>query len=295
MDYTSEDVVRAASQAGFTGDNLRTSVAISLWENQTHELNATNPSGATGPWQIMSSVWSKVVPVQWFNDLYGSARSAMVVFLQAGQSFKPWTSYTGGQYQVFLPEADRAISAVTGSGGLPPIFPIQGYNSGGQPDPNTYLLGTQSFPIQQTVTSPGAFSNTLASIVQQVSYKPTISATPYNSVHLDDPVAPNPVPYNPAPVVNPYTYAPFPQYSAPVISDWNSVNNAPVVYSPQISFDAPSLPSAPSYQPTYYAVQAGDNLSAIASQFGTNWEDVAQRNNLADPNMLQIGQVLQIS
>ena len=44
-----------------------------------------------------------------------------------------------------------------------------------------------------------------------------------------------------------------------------------------------------------YTVQSGDNLSKIASQFGTNYENLARLNNITNPNRIYVGQVLRIS
>ncbi|WP_251545885.1 LysM peptidoglycan-binding domain-containing protein [Limosilactobacillus caecicola] len=46
---------------------------------------------------------------------------------------------------------------------------------------------------------------------------------------------------------------------------------------------------------TSYTVQSGDNLSGIANKFGTTWQSLAQLNNLSNPNLIHVGQVLQLS
>lgn len=46
---------------------------------------------------------------------------------------------------------------------------------------------------------------------------------------------------------------------------------------------------------TSYTVQSGDNLSSIADKFGTNWEALAQLNNLSNPNRIYVGQVLRLA
>ncbi len=43
-----------------------------------------------------------------------------------------------------------------------------------------------------------------------------------------------------------------------------------------------------------YTVKQGDTLSGIAAQFGTTVEAIQQANNIADPRLIYIGQVLQI-
>lgn len=43
-----------------------------------------------------------------------------------------------------------------------------------------------------------------------------------------------------------------------------------------------------------YTVQAGDTLGRIASQFGTTYQQLAQINNISNPNLIRVGQVLQL-
>lgn len=43
-----------------------------------------------------------------------------------------------------------------------------------------------------------------------------------------------------------------------------------------------------------YTVQSGDNLSAIASKFGTSWQRLQQLNGIADANKIYPGQVLRV-
>ena len=43
-----------------------------------------------------------------------------------------------------------------------------------------------------------------------------------------------------------------------------------------------------------YTVRAGDNLSAIASRYGTTYQALAAKNGIANPNLIYPGQVLKI-
>lgn len=44
----------------------------------------------------------------------------------------------------------------------------------------------------------------------------------------------------------------------------------------------------------YYTVRAGDNLSAIASRYGTSYQSIAGLNGLSNPNLIYAGQTLKI-
>ena len=44
----------------------------------------------------------------------------------------------------------------------------------------------------------------------------------------------------------------------------------------------------------YYTVRAGDNLSAIASRYGTSYQSIAALNGLANSNLIYVGQTLKI-
>lgn len=60
---------------------------------------------------------------------------------------------------------------------------------------------------------------------------------------------------------------------------------------------APVTPTpAPAQQPQTqtYTVQPGDNLSAIAAKFGTNYQTLAAINGLANPSLIYPGQVLRV-
>ncbi|EHE91726.1 Lysozyme [Lactococcus lactis subsp. lactis CNCM I-1631] len=41
-----------------------------------------------------------------------------------------------------------------------------------------------------------------------------------------------------------------------------------------------------------HIVQSGDTLSAIASNWGTNWQELARQNSLSNPNMIYTGRVI---
>ena len=43
-----------------------------------------------------------------------------------------------------------------------------------------------------------------------------------------------------------------------------------------------------------YTVKKGDTLSAIAKQYGTTYQEIAKANGISDPNVIQVGQTLNI-
>jgi len=56
----------------------------------------------------------------------------------------------------------------------------------------------------------------------------------------------------------------------------------------------PTLLPTPSPTPTTYVVQSGDTLSAIAIRFNVSLEELQRANNIADPNLIHVGQRLVI-
>lgn len=70
----------------------------------------------------------------------------------------------------------------------------------------------------------------------------------------------------------------------------NHISNPNVIYIGQKIY----VGEASQGQSNAYTVQSGDTLSAIASKFGTTWQALAQKNGLADPNVIFVGQTLTI-
>lgn len=70
----------------------------------------------------------------------------------------------------------------------------------------------------------------------------------------------------------------------------NHISNPNVIYVGQKIY----VGEATQGQSNAYTVQAGDTLSGIASKFGTTWQDLAQKNGLANPNVIYVGQTLVI-
>jgi len=66
--------------------------------------------------------------------------------------------------------------------------------------------------------------------------------------------------------------------------------------SAAVPVEAPKpLPGAENAgKPGYYTVKAGDTLMRVGLDSGQSWRDVARWNNLDNPNLLEVGQVLRV-
>lgn len=72
----------------------------------------------------------------------------------------------------------------------------------------------------------------------------------------------------------------------------------PALPLPETTVAPTASPAAPTATPTpaplLYVVQPGDTLSGIAQAFGISLQDLLAVNDIADPNLLHVGQVLVI-
>jgi lipoprotein NlpD len=85
------------------------------------------------------------------------------------------------------------------------------------------------------------------------------------------------------------------------------INRAPVEdrsagrTSPGPGMSAPADPAKPLPpgqenlgKPGYYAIKPGDTLMRVGLETGQNWRDIARWNNIDNPNVLEVGQVLRV-
>ncbi len=67
-----------------------------------------------------------------------------------------------------------------------------------------------------------------------------------------------------------------------------------------VALPASSTPTVPKLnaesagKPGFYTVRPGDTLARIALDNGQNWRDVARWNNIENPNVIEVGQVLRV-
>lgn len=85
-----------------------------------------------------------------------------------------------------------------------------------------------------------------------------------------------------------------PRTPAPV-EDRSSGARAPAVTAPVTTQASPATNVDNAGKPGYYTVRQGDTLIRIALDAGQNWRDIARWNNLDNPNIIEVGQVLRVS
>ncbi|MDH6595103.1 lipoprotein NlpD [Variovorax sp. TBS-050B] len=89
-----------------------------------------------------------------------------------------------------------------------------------------------------------------------------------------------------------------PRGPAPV-EDRGTMTRAPVAApgGPLFTTDPSGkpLPGIENYgKPGYYAVRPGDTIRRIASETGQTWQNIARWNNLDNPDLIEVGQVLRV-
>jgi LysM repeat protein len=77
------------------------------------------------------------------------------------------------------------------------------------------------------------------------------------------------------------------------IANVNLIFAGQTLYIPTGGATTPTpVPTTPPGEETQYTVRPGDTLSRIARQFNTTTTAIAQRNNIVNPNLIFVGQVL---
>jgi LysM repeat protein len=74
------------------------------------------------------------------------------------------------------------------------------------------------------------------------------------------------------------------------LASLNGIANPNLIYVGQVL----RVNGSANVSSVYYTVRAGDNLSAIASRYGTSYQSIASLNGLANPNLIYAGQTLKI-
>ena len=77
------------------------------------------------------------------------------------------------------------------------------------------------------------------------------------------------------------------------VEDRSSGRRAPAA----VATEAPKPPATvdAGVRPGHYVVRPGDTLIRIALDAGQNWRDIARWNNIENPNVIEVGQVLRVT
>lgn len=111
-DLTATQIKNLAINAGFTGNDLTTAVAVALAESTGNPQALGDVGigqGSYGLWQINSYYHPEYGPD--FTTLYDpqtNANAAFAVYSAAGDSFTPWSTFKSGAYRSFLSQAQTA-------------------------------------------------------------------------------------------------------------------------------------------------------------------------------------------
>jgi len=88
-----------------------------------------------------------------------------------------------------------------------------------------------------------------------------------------------------------------------VLAGCASPNRAPAPVEERSAGSRAAQPADPTKQPLgaenagkpgYYTIRPGDTLIRIALETGHNWRDIARWNNIDNPNVIEVGQVLRV-
>src|SRR2546429_349830 len=96
-----------AKYTGWNAQQAHIAIAIAMAESGINP-NAQNSIGATGIWQILLRAHPDVSEAC-ARDPICSTKAAYRIWQAAGNSFSPWTTFTGGAYKKYLGAGAGAI------------------------------------------------------------------------------------------------------------------------------------------------------------------------------------------
>lgn len=132
---TPAQIAAVAANAGFSGDDLITAVAIALAESQPpgNEQSVGDQGTSFGLWQIHLPAHPEF---EGFNHLdpQVNAHEAFDIYSNPGGTFRDWSTYFNGRYRNFLQDAATGVAQLTGAQPSPVVTPIPpAAADGGQP------------------------------------------------------------------------------------------------------------------------------------------------------------------
>lgn len=109
-----EEIAQYAANAGFTGADLQTAVAIALAESggNSASVGDLNLGVSIGLWQINEKYHPEDSGLN-LKDPQTNANAAYAIYVAAGYSFRPWSTYKNGAFNQY---ADVALQAVASQG-----------------------------------------------------------------------------------------------------------------------------------------------------------------------------------
>ena len=129
-DLSYQQLAQYAYNAGFRGDSLSTATAIAMaessgdptrlgdvsLENATYgpsvglwQIRSVNPGYGNATEQVQRNAQTNLDPATNAQDAYAIAKQ--------GTDFQPWSTYTSGAYEKYLPQAQTAAQGVMAAGG----------------------------------------------------------------------------------------------------------------------------------------------------------------------------------
>lgn len=109
--------------AGFPASSLSTALAIGYAESGLNDKATHNNSNGTvdyGFMQVNSGHRDVITPSVLLNNSWSdpsvNSSFAFTVYQQAGNSFEPWSTFTGGTYQKYLPQAQQDVANLQANG-----------------------------------------------------------------------------------------------------------------------------------------------------------------------------------
>jgi hypothetical protein len=118
------DIAQLAKQAGFTGQARIDAVAVALAEShgKPDAHNKVPPDDSYGLWQInmrgsLGPERRKQFGIAKNEALFNpeiNAKAAHSVYVDAGNSFRPWSTYVNQAFRLFLPRARKAVEQTGG-------------------------------------------------------------------------------------------------------------------------------------------------------------------------------------
>lgn len=88
--------------------------------------------------------------------------------------------------------------------------------------------------------------------------------------------------------------AQYPGVSASDIIKANGIVGGIIYYGSALYLSGPGYVASGSTGETSYKVKSGDRLGDIATRFGISLSNLASRNNISNPNLIRVGQVLTV-